>query len=325
MRHICDIVELLLRQRRADSGRVTPETQPQINTNPLSSYPEGLFRVTKTDPSWSNDLRVDLYNADCLTALAQLPDDSVDCIITSPPYAAQRSSTYGGTKPDDYVDWFLPISDELFRVLNPQGTFVLNIKENVVKGERSTYVLELIIALREQGWLWTEEFIWAKKNCFPGKWPNRFRDSWERVLQFNKNKSFNMYQDAVMVPVGGWAKSRLANLSESDTRRDDSKVGSGFGKNVSNWVGRDMVYPHNVLSFATESSNRGHSAVFPKALPEWFIKLFTIEGDLVLDPFLGSGTTAEVALSMNRNAVGMEMHPDYFEVAKRRVLGARAD
>ncbi len=98
------------------------------------------------------------------------------------------------------MNWFLPIAKELLRVLKPTGTFVLNIKEKVVESERSTYVLELILAMKKQGWLWTEELIWHKKNSYPGKWPNRFRDSWERLLQFNKTKKFNMYQEEVMVP-----------------------------------------------------------------------------------------------------------------------------
>ena len=130
--------------------------------------------------------------------------------------------------------------------------FRSNIKEKVVDGQRSTYVMELILEMKKQGWLWTEEFIWHKKNCYPGKWPNRFRDAWERLLQFNKSKQFNMYQEAVMVPVGDWAKSRLKNLSETDLRRDNSKVESGFGKNISHWIGRDMAYPTNVLHLATE-------------------------------------------------------------------------
>jgi len=90
----------------------------------------------------------------------------------------------------------------------------------------------LILALRKQGWLWTEEFIWHKKNCYPGKWPNRFRDSWERLLQFNKNRFFKMYQEEVMVPVGDWASDRLKRLSETDKTRDNSKSGSGFGKKL---------------------------------------------------------------------------------------------
>ena len=102
-------------------------------------------------------------------------------------------------------------------------------------------MLELILAMRQQGWLWTEEMIWHKKNCYPGKWPNRFRDAWERLLQFIKQKHFTMYQDAVMVPTGDWAKSRLKNLSDTDRIRDESKVGSGFGKKIENWIGRAMV------------------------------------------------------------------------------------
>lgn len=247
--------------------------------------------------------------------LADLDDNSVDLIVTSPPYADQRKSTYGGITPEKYVEWFLPISEEMLRVLKPSGTFILNIKEKVVSGERHTYVLELILALRKQGWFWTEEFIWHKKNSFPGKWPNRFRDSWERVLQFNKSKDFAMYQEAVMVPVGDWAKSRLKNLSSTDLTRDESKVGSGFGKKIANWINRDKVYPNNVLHFATECGNKSHSAVFPEALPEWFIKLFTKEGDLVLDPFLGSGTTTRVAQRMGRNSIGIEMLEGYYNLA----------
>lgn len=125
--------------------------------------------------------------------LKRLPEDSVDLIVTSPPYADQRKNTYGGIHPRDYVEWFLPISEQLLRVLKPTGTFILNIKEKAVNGERNVYVIELILAMRQQGWLWTEEFIWHKKNCYPGKWPNRFRDAWERLLQFNKNRQFNMH------------------------------------------------------------------------------------------------------------------------------------
>lgn len=230
--------------------------------------------------SWQDRLLL----GDCLDVLRQMPANSVDLIVTSPPYADSRKSTYSGIHPDQYVEWFLPIAAELKRALKDEGTFVLNIKEKVVDGERHTYVLELILALRKQGWLWTEEYMWHKRNSAPGKWPNRFRDAWERCLQFNKQKKFNMYQEAVMVPMGDWAKSRLKNLSETDKRRDTSKVGSGFGKNVSKWIGRDMAYPTNVLHLATECSNKNHSATFPVELPSWFIKLFTQPGDTVLDP-----------------------------------------
>lgn len=260
-----------------------------------------------------------ILQGDAKKALQALPDASVDLIVTSPPYADQRAATYGGVKADDYVEWFMPIAAELKRVLKPEGSFVLNIKERVVNGERHTYVLELIIAMRKQGWLWTEEYIWHKRNCYPGKWPNRFRDAWERCIHFTKQKSFAMYQKEVMVPMGDWKNSRLKNLSETDQRRDNSRVLSGFGKNISNWIGREMALPSNVLHLATECSNKNHSAAFPVELPSWFIKLFTQAGDLVLDPFMGSGTTAVAAQQLDRHYVGTELNPEYIAVALERL------
>jgi site-specific DNA-methyltransferase (adenine-specific)/site-specific DNA-methyltransferase (cytosine-N4-specific) len=171
--------------------------------------------------------------------------------------------------------------------------------------------------MRKQGWLWTEEFIWHKKNCYPGKWPNRFRDAWERLLQFNKDRKFNMYQEEVMVPMGDWAKQRLKNLSDTDKIRDNSKVGSGFGKNISNWLERDKAYPTNVLHLATECNNKNHSAAFPEELPEWFIKLYTKNNDTVLDPFMGSGTTLIVANRMKRNSIGIDNVPEYYEMVNK--------
>ena len=260
-----------------------------------------------------------LLIGDCKKVLKTIEDNSIDLIVTSPPYADSRTQTYGGITPDKYVKWFLPITSELFRVLKQDGTFVLNIKEKVVDGERHTYVIELILEMRKQGWLWTEEFIWHKKNCYPGKWPNRFRDAWERLLQFNKNRKFNMYQENVMVPMGDWAKSRLRNLSETDKIRDNSKVGSGFGKKIANWIDREKAYPTNVLRLATECANKNHSAVFPESLPEWFIKLFTKESDWVLDPFMGSGTTMKAAQKMLRNSIGIEILKEYYKMAKAAV------
>ena len=260
---------------------------------------------------------------DCEKVLKNIPNNLFDLIITSPPYADSRKNTYGGIHPDNYVKWFLPKSKEFLRVLKPTGTFILNIKEKATNGERHTYVIDLIKELRKQGWLWTEEFIWHKKNTYPGKWSNRFRDAWERCLQFNKNKKFSMYQEEVMVPVGKWAKNRLAKLSDKDKTRDNSAVGSGFGKNVSNWKGRERVYPSNVLHVATECANKNHSAVFPIVLPEWFIKLFTKEGDFVLDPFAGSGTTAVATKNLNRKYLMVDIIEDYKKEAEKRLTNEK--
>jgi DNA modification methylase len=261
-------------------------------------------------------MEAQILHGDCLNVLKQHPDDSIDLIFTSPPYADRRAKTYGGIKPDQYVHWFLPRSEQFLRVLKPTGTFILNIKEKVEAGQRHTYVLELILALKQQGWLWTEEFIWHKKNCHPGKWPNRFRDAWERCLQFNKTRHFKMNQQAVMTPMGNWAATRLKKLGKNDVTRFNSQVGSGFGKNIANWLGRDMAYPSNVLHLPTECANKSHSAAFPRVLPEWFIKLFTDQGGTVLDPFVGSGTTCLAAKSLGRTSIGIDSNQEFCQIAR---------
>lgn len=260
-----------------------------------------------------------VLQGDCADVLQTFPDQSVDLIVTSPPYADRRKNTYGGIAPEKYVEWFLPRSAEFLRVLKPSGSFILNIKEKAENGERHTYVLELILALRQQGWLWTEEYIWHKRNCYPGKWPNRFRDAWERCLHFTKERKFTMNQDAVMVPMGDWAGSRLKSLSKNDVVRYDSQVGSGFGKNIANWLERPLAYPTNVLHLATECGNKNHSAAFPQNLPEWFIKLFSNPGETVLDPFVGSGTTLKAAHELGRNGIGIDLCAEYCDMAREAV------
>lgn len=288
-------------------------------SEPASSY---RLDISSTNSSLILD---SIICGDSLEVLRSFPNDCVDLVVTSPPYADKRKDTYGGIHPDRYVQWLLPIVAELKRVLKPTGTFILNIKESVVSGERHTYVIELILEMKKQGWLWTEEFIWHKKNSYPGKWPNRFRDGWEHCFQFNKERSFAMFQENVMVPMGDWAKSRLRNLSQTDMIRDTSKVGSGFGKRIANWIGRDMAYPDNVLYLATESSNKNHSAAFPVSLPEWFIKLFTKPDDIVLDPFLGSGTTAVAAKINNRRYIGIDISKEFCNISEQRLKHATAE
>lgn len=272
-------------------------------------------------------LKVDtLYQGDCQKILANtknFPDNSIDFIITSPPYADKRKKIYGSVHPRDYVEWFLPISKELYRVLKNNGSFVLNIKEHPRNGERDTYVLELILELKKQGWHWIEEYCWYKKNSFPGKWPNRFRDAWERCLHFTKNKKFKMYQDAVKVPIGDWTEKRFRTMTDKDFKRHLSQTNSMLSRKVSNWLNMKKVYPHNVIvfekehylsnviEFATVCNNKNHSAAFPLELPTWFLKLFTRKGNIVLDPFLGSGTTAFACIAMGRKYIGIELNKEF--------------
>lgn len=261
------------------------------------------------------------------------PDESIDLAITSPPYSNQRKGKYDGVDIDRYVPWFLNISSQLLRILKPTGSFVINIKEHIVNGERSTYVLELILEMKKQGWMWIEEYCWYKKTSFPGKWPNRFRDSFERCLHFTKQKDFYMDQDAVKVPIGNWAEKRFKSMGKNDYIRHASQNNEHLARNVSNWLDKETVYPHNVLVFENEhyvypsnvleispvTHNRNHSACYPLELPFWFILLLSKPGDIVLDPFSGIGTTALASIQLNRNFIGIDKKKEYVDIALKNI------
>ena len=288
-----------------------------------------------------NNFKTDtIYNGDSSVILKDkniFPDNTVDLIVTSPPYADKRKRYYDSVHPNKYVNWFLPITDELQRILKDDGSFILNIKEHPRNGERDTYVLELILEMKKSGWYWIEEYVWYKKNSFPGKWPNRFRDSWERCLHFSKNKKFKMYQNSVKVPVGDWAGKRFKSLTDKDFKRHISQTNDSLGRNVSNWINRKRVFPHNVivfeeehyvsnvLEFATVCNNRIHSAVFPLELPTWFIKLFTRKNNIVLDPFIGSGTTAFACLALGRKYIGIEKNEESAKLALEQIESLKND
>lgn len=305
---------------------------------------------------------IQLYLGDNKEEIKNVASESVDLIITSPPYADARKATYGGVPADQYIKWFMPLSAELFRVLKPTGSFVLNIKEKVINKERSTYVMELIMALRGQGFKWVDEFIWAKPNAVPGKWSNRFRDGWERCIHLTKQTTgFAMYQEAVKEPASeSYIKSvaKLKRRSQEDlATRKWSSTGSGVNIKFESVVNKDRTtvypdnvihfpmspeemveewcdttidkmleewesneeYPDNVLRMGVSGADRKHSAVFPESLPEWFIKLFTKEGDLVLEPFTGSGTTLKMAKILGRRCIGFEIVPEYVDIIRARL------
>ena len=269
--------------------------------------------------------RVSLLKGDCLDLLPKIPSDSIDLIFTSPPYADKREHDYGGTKPEEYVDWFLPIGEELLRVVKPTGSFVLNIREGTRDGERLTYVYELVLALRKLGWRWIEEYVWHKTSVFPTKHGKRFKNAYERLLHFARSTDYKFNKDAV-------AESRTNKEIDMAYRQAkledpvDTETNSGLktGK-YHKWMKKSSTYPSNVLIGHAENRNRGHSAAFPMWLPSWFIRLLTDKGDVVLDPFLGSGTTALASLDLGRKAVGMELNDRYWklcrEMLKRRLDG----
>ena len=140
-----------------------------------------------------------MIEGDCAEKLKDFPAECVDLVFTSPPYASQREHDYGGISPEQYVDWFLPIAAELRRVLKPTGSMVVNIKESSRKHSKLTYVLELILALR-QTWLWIDEYVWVKTNPYPNNQHYRMKNAYERLLHFAKQLPITFNHDAVAIP-----------------------------------------------------------------------------------------------------------------------------
>ena len=164
-----------------------------------------------------------------------------------------------------------------------------------------------------------DDYIWQKPNPMPGYWPTRLMDGWEYCFHLAKTTKPIFNRDAIKKPIGEWATSRLKNMSETDLSRHNSANESGFGRDLSKWVGKETVFPSNVLSLALVGKNKGHPAVFPVDLPLFFIKLLSSESDLILDPFSGSGTTGIAALRSGRNSILIDNNKEYYLQSVERI------
>lgn len=248
-----------------------------------------------------------------------------DLIVTSPPYADARSKHYDSVHPDHFADWFMSFHTPFIEALKPNGSLVINIKDKAVDGVRHRFVWHTIEALSDNGWFAIDDYIWHKPNPMPGRWPTRLRDGWEYCFHLAKSKRPYFASDQVAQPVGSWAESRLKKLGDGDLDRHNSVNNSGFGRDLSKWVGKETVSPSNVLTAAVVGKNKGHPAVFPLSLPTFFIKLLCPPDGLVIDPFGGSGTTGIAALNIGVNSVIIENNPVYYTEAVRRIYAECGD
>jgi DNA modification methylase len=261
----------------------------------------------------------DVFLGDSRQVLQQFPSGYFNLIVTSPPYADARKRHYDSISPNEYPDFLLSFHEPFWRVLQDDGSLVINIKDKVVNGERNRYVWKTIMALADEGWHCIDDYIWVKPNAMPGYWRNRLRDEWEYCFHLTKQPHFAMYQDAVKKPIGDWAPKRLANLNGKSAERHNSENDSGFGRDLRAWVDKEYVLPGNAIVAPLVGKNMGHPAVFPVALPAFFIKLFTRPGDNVLDPFAGSGSTGLAAEQLHRNVILIDNKPEYVELTGERL------
>lgn len=255
---------------------------------------------------------------DCIELLRSIERESVDLIVTSPPYAERRKGQYEGVQASDYPEWMLNVVRESMQTLKETGSFVLNIKEHVTDGVRDTYVFETVLRIARE-FRWVDTYIWAKKNPFPTGSKRRLKDAFEYCFHFAKTRNYKFNPNNALVP----ADSRFL---ESERRRMNKGVhntNNGSGMNMSKRVSSsELVRPSNVILLPTDTSNHLHPATFPIGLPERFIKLMTDRGDVVLDPFVGSGTTGCAAISLGRSFIGFDISSEYCDMARTRIRKA---
>ena len=325
-------------------AEVAPEVAPSENEEAPEEVPEAPEEpVTRPGDIWLIGPHR-LICGDCrdYAVVKRLLDGArANVVITSPPYASQSaydpSSGFRPVPPDQYIEWFRNVAANIAAVLADDGSYFLNIKEHADGGQRNLYVKKLTIAHVEQwGWRFVDELCWRKTDDgVPGGWGNRFKNAWEPVFHFCRDEKIKFRPKAV----GHWSE----DCFDYSPNNPKSTSGSGLlgtgprgaaadvGRNHDSWQttrrnandleGRHggIARPSNVIEVKTESSQGSHSAPFPRALAEFFVKAFSDSGDLIFDPFLGSGTTIAAAHVLDRIGYGIEISPAYCDVILRRI------
>lgn len=256
----------------------------------------------------------------CLNEIKSIESDSIDLIFTSPPYADRRKNVYDSIPEKKYVKWFLPIAEEIKRVLKPTGSFFLNIKPHTDKGERSLYVFDLICSLkREINFKFVDELCWIK-NAFPGNFKGRFKNGFEPIYHFSKTTNIKFNPLACGTPMKEESIAR-SYRKQCGTPKNGSKM---TGMNTTNIRNLKLARPSNVIHVNNVSNQftdkQFHPATFPEKLVEFFIKSYTDENDLILDPFAGSGTVGIVCSNLKRNYILIDNKEEYINLMKKRNL-----
>jgi site-specific DNA-methyltransferase (adenine-specific) len=261
---------------------------------------------------------------DCLVGLRRVPTDSVDLVVTSPPYDGQ--SKYGNGEKYErewYEEKFLAITAEVYRVLKPTGSFVLNYRSKRRDDQRGTLQYELIFWLRNQGFRFCEDFVWGKPSPPPGRFNRFLKDAVEYCFQFSKGPNWQFFPEQCLSPARWDAKDRERRKRLAHNyQRVNAPSGQGR-KRVQ--AGPDLVRPSTLLHLEPDFSPNPvkHPARFPLALPKFFINLLTMPGQMVVDPFAGTGTTCLAAEQLGRRWLAMELDPKYVAIIPSRFQAGR--
>lgn len=332
--------DLLFKEDELPTQETPKESQPpQEWSRQLLQGVEEAYRTSKGAA----------FVGDSLDLFQKLPDNSVNLVVTSPPYALHFKKKYGNAAKDEYVEWFLPFAREIKRVLRPDGSFVLNIGGSYNKGHptKSLYQFHLLIALVEQvGFHLAQDCFWYNpaKMPVPAEWVTvrriRIKDSVEYVWWFGKTENPKASNRRVLKEYSP-DMLKLAQREKIATQRPSGHVINESWKEVkangaipANVIeAEETEIPDSMLKMGNNAANDRytlkcreecitiHPARFPASLPEFFIKLTTEPGDLVIDPFAGSNTTGAVCERIERRWLAFEMNEEYVRGGKHRFLG----
>lgn len=284
-------------------------------------------------------MKSEIIIGNCLDVLPTLPEKSVQCVVTSPPYYGLRDYGCDGQigledSPELYVDKLVTVFREVKRVLRDDGVVWLNLGDSYGKTKQLYGIpWRVAFALQSDGWYLRQDIIWSKPNPMPENVTDRFTKSHEYIFLLTKTAKYFMNMDAVREPHETMLKYPNWNLGKGDDREPCGKrMEDGFqggmaakAKNnnaIASWnpLGRNR---HSVWTIATKPFKEAHFATFSPELPTICIKAGTKIGDTILDPFSGAGTVGMVCEKLDRNFIGIELNPSYVKMAEKRVDDVR--
>jgi len=262
-----------------------------------------------------------IYAGDALELLKQMPDSSVDLVITSPPYSTLKVYIDNpGILADNYVEWFLPICNEICRVIKPTGSFILNINDKVEGGFRHPYVYDLISEIHKRtGLKMFERLFWNKMKGLPNR--SRFGDRVEYLFWFAKEKGFKFNIDEMRTEYSEKSIQRMKKPLKKRYARTENDTDE-----YKDWAPNPKgALPTTLVNISSESKRIAdtHVAVYPIELVKYFIKGSTDKGDVVLDPFMGTGTTGVASKQLGRNYIGFDLQQDYINLANSRIENSK--
>lgn len=300
-----------------------------LNTSEMIPIRPG---VIVPEPAYTTRLG-QCWNTNALEGLALLADDSVDLVLTSPPFALRRRKAYGNVEPADYTAWLWPYIEQIHRVLHPQGSFVLELGGawNRGSGTRSLYQYQLLIELSKMFYL-AQDFYWynPSKLPTPAQWVTirrtRVKDAVNLVWWLSKTTDPRADNRKVLRPYSPSMKRLLRDGYDPAMRPSQHELSKVFQRDNGGAIPPNMLMVPNTRSsdpyFARcrEAGLPIHPARFPLPVPEFFIRFLTDENHLVVDPFSGSNTVGFMAESMGRRWLGMEISKEYVDGSKMRFL-----